>query len=173
MAANHDRARGIVIMIISTSIFTYFTFWIIIMPMVDADHPLQQFFPDRYVGLLIPFLIGAVCLTITTSFIGIIMAQSEIKWRLNIVFGAYSFCTANADGNPNRLYGLHTEFLIVISCSSVDAVSKMRKESSWDNMLFMFRWLVWKPRARGFAIIASADSINAELHSSVPRWQRP
>ena len=64
-------------MVVSTAIFAFFTMWVIIMPMVDADHPLQQFFPDRYIGLLIPFLIGSICLTITTSFIGIVLAQSE------------------------------------------------------------------------------------------------
>ena len=76
MAANHDRAYGIVLMILSTAIFTFFTFWVIIMPLVDADHPLQQFFPDRYFGLLLPFLMGVICLTTTTSFIGVVMAQS-------------------------------------------------------------------------------------------------
>jgi dolichol phosphate-mannose biosynthesis regulatory protein len=79
MASNNDRSNGIMILIISTSMFAYFTFWVIIMPMVDADHPLQHFFPDRYIGLAIPFLIGSICLTITTSFIGIVLAQSESK----------------------------------------------------------------------------------------------
>ena len=81
MAANHDRTCGILLMLVSTALFAFFTMWVIIMPMVDADHPLQQFFPDRYYGLLIPFLIGAIFLTITTSFIGIVLAQSQEKFH--------------------------------------------------------------------------------------------
>ena len=75
MAASHDRANGIALMIVSTLVFTFYTFWVIILPFVDTDHPLHGYFPDRKVGLLIPFLIGVFILTITTSFIGIVMIR--------------------------------------------------------------------------------------------------
>ncbi|KAG7955870.1 hypothetical protein I3843_11G096500 [Carya illinoinensis] len=44
-----DRAVGLLLSFVSLSIFTYYTFWVIILPFVDSDHFIHQYFlPQEY-----------------------------------------------------------------------------------------------------------------------------
>ncbi|KAJ7517854.1 hypothetical protein O6H91_21G042700 [Diphasiastrum complanatum] len=49
-----DRTVGFVLLLFSVSLFSYYTFWVIITPFVDSDHFVHGFFPAREYAILIP-----------------------------------------------------------------------------------------------------------------------
>ncbi|KAL0324736.1 UNVERIFIED_CONTAM: Dolichol-phosphate mannose synthase subunit [Sesamum calycinum] len=52
-----DRAVGLLLSVISLSIFTYYTFWVIILPFVDSDHFVHKYFLPQEYAILIPYML--------------------------------------------------------------------------------------------------------------------
>ncbi|XP_010245207.1 PREDICTED: dolichol phosphate-mannose biosynthesis regulatory protein-like [Nelumbo nucifera] len=74
-----DRAVGFLLSVISLSIFTYYTFWVIILPFVDGDHFIHKYFLPREYAILIPVVAGVALLCFLCAFIGLVMLKSKKK----------------------------------------------------------------------------------------------
>ncbi|KAK9168120.1 hypothetical protein Syun_000260 [Stephania yunnanensis] len=74
-----DRAVGFILSVISISIFTYYTFWVIILPFVDTDHFIHKYFLPWEFAILIPIFAGVTLLSLLCIFIGIVMLKSKKK----------------------------------------------------------------------------------------------
>ncbi|XP_073124424.1 dolichol-phosphate mannose synthase subunit 2 [Henckelia pumila] len=74
-----DRAIGLLLSVISLSIFTYYTFWVIILPFVETDHFVHQYFLPQEFAILIPVFAGVTLICFLTMFIGYVMLKSKKK----------------------------------------------------------------------------------------------
>ncbi|KAF3954035.1 hypothetical protein CMV_020568 [Castanea mollissima] len=74
-----DRAVGFLLSFISLSIFTYYTFWVIILPFVDSDHFIHEYFLPQEYAILVPVFAGVVLLCFLCVFIGFVMLKSKKK----------------------------------------------------------------------------------------------
>ncbi|CAL1399496.1 unnamed protein product [Linum trigynum] len=74
-----DRAVGLLLTLISLSIFTYFTFWVIIVPFVDSDHFVHQYFLPLEYAIIIPVFAGVALLSLLSLFVGSVMLKSRKK----------------------------------------------------------------------------------------------
>ncbi|XXG69488.1 hypothetical protein AAC387_Pa06g2338 [Persea americana] len=55
------------------SIFTYYTFWVIILPFVDSDHFIHNYFLPKEFALIIPVFAGVALLSLLSMFIGFVI----------------------------------------------------------------------------------------------------
>jgi dolichyl-phosphate mannosyltransferase polypeptide 2 regulatory subunit len=53
-----SRTIGAVSLVLILAFWSYYTVWILITPIVDSDHPLQNYFPDRMMGIMTTTLLG-------------------------------------------------------------------------------------------------------------------
>ncbi|KAK1556072.1 hypothetical protein Q3G72_035488, partial [Acer saccharum] len=74
-----DKAVGFLLSFISLSIFTYYTFWVIILPFVDSDHFIHQYFLPHEYAIFIPVFAGVVLLCFLCIFIGFVKLRSKKK----------------------------------------------------------------------------------------------
>ncbi|KAI6702432.1 hypothetical protein NL676_011568 [Syzygium grande] len=74
-----DRVVGFLLTLISLSIFTYYTFWVIILPFVDSDHFIHQYFLPQEYAILIPVFAGVALLCFLCVFIGFVKLKSKKK----------------------------------------------------------------------------------------------
>ncbi|KAM3586841.1 hypothetical protein VKS41_001896 [Umbelopsis sp. WA50703] len=79
MANGKDKAVGAAAFSIAVSVFVYYTTWVLIMPFVDADHPLHGYFPANEYRIRIPLMILVVGLTVICSFLALVMIKSKSK----------------------------------------------------------------------------------------------
>ncbi|KAI7884373.1 dolichol phosphate-mannose biosynthesis regulatory [Lichtheimia hyalospora FSU 10163] len=77
MSTGTDKAVGAVAFFSAIAIFVYYTLWSLVMPFVDEDHPLQNYFPPWEYAIRIPLVILIVGLTVIFSFLGLAMAKSK------------------------------------------------------------------------------------------------
>ncbi|WZY76875.1 hypothetical protein YC2023_023259 [Brassica napus] len=74
-----DRAVGLLLSSISLSIFTYYTFWVIILPFVDSDHFILKYFLPQDYAILVPVFAGVTLLSLLSVFIGMVILKSKKK----------------------------------------------------------------------------------------------
>lgn len=74
-----DKAVGFLLSFISISIFTYYTFWVIILPFVDGDHFIHKYFLPQEYAILIPVFGGVTLICFLCVFIGLVMLKSKKK----------------------------------------------------------------------------------------------
>ncbi|GMI95592.1 dolichol phosphate mannose synthase 2 [Hibiscus trionum] len=74
-----DRAVGFLLTFTSLSIFTYYTFWVIILPFVDSDNFIHNYFLPQEYAILIPVCAGVVLLSLLCIFIGFVLLKSKKK----------------------------------------------------------------------------------------------
>ncbi|KAK1260270.1 hypothetical protein QJS04_geneDACA019058 [Acorus gramineus] len=74
-----DKAVGFLLSMISLSIFTYYTFWVIILPFVESDHFIHRYFLPQEYAILIPVFAGVGLLSFLCVFIGYVMLKSKKK----------------------------------------------------------------------------------------------
>ncbi|XP_066361889.1 dolichol-phosphate mannose synthase subunit 2-like isoform X1 [Miscanthus floridulus] len=74
-----DKVVGFLLTLTSLSIFTYYTFWVIILPFVDSDHFVHKYFLPQEYAILIPVLAGVVLLSFLSVFVGLVMLKSKKK----------------------------------------------------------------------------------------------
>ncbi|KAH8554648.1 dolichol phosphate-mannose biosynthesis regulatory [Umbelopsis sp. PMI_123] len=79
MANGKDKAVGAAAFSIAVTVFVYYTTWALIMPFVDEDHPLHNYFPPDEYRIRIPLLILVVGLTAIFSFLALVMIKSKSK----------------------------------------------------------------------------------------------
>ncbi|KAI3866697.1 hypothetical protein MKX03_024592 [Papaver bracteatum] len=74
-----DKAVGLLLTVISLSIFTYYTFWVIILPFVETDHFIHNYFLPQEYAILIPVFAGMALISLLSVFIGFVMLKSKKK----------------------------------------------------------------------------------------------
>ncbi|XP_060179783.1 dolichol-phosphate mannose synthase subunit 2-like isoform X1 [Lycium barbarum] len=74
-----DRAVGLLLTLTSLSIFTYYTFWVIILPLVDSDHFMHKYFLPQEYAILIPVYAAVALICLLSVFIGYVMLKSKKK----------------------------------------------------------------------------------------------
>ncbi|XP_072953897.1 dolichol-phosphate mannose synthase subunit 2 [Typha angustifolia] len=74
-----DKAVGFMLSAISLSIFTYYTFWVVILPFVDSDHFIHKYFLPQEYAIFIPVFAGVTLLSFLCVFIGFVMLKSKKK----------------------------------------------------------------------------------------------
>ncbi|XP_038904650.1 dolichol-phosphate mannose synthase subunit 2 [Benincasa hispida] len=74
-----DKTVGFLLSLTSLSIFTYYTFWVIILPFVDSDHFIHNYFLPQEYAILIPIFAGVVLLCFLGIFVGMVMLKSKKK----------------------------------------------------------------------------------------------
>ncbi|KAL7747821.1 Dolichol phosphate-mannose biosynthesis regulatory protein [Sorochytrium milnesiophthora] len=81
MATLQDQTVGFLFLAIASIVFAYYTTWVMVMPFVDADHALQQYFLPRQYAILGPLALLVTGLSGVGAFIGYVIVQSEAKKR--------------------------------------------------------------------------------------------
>ncbi|RKP05140.1 dolichol phosphate-mannose biosynthesis regulatory protein-domain-containing protein [Thamnocephalis sphaerospora] len=79
VANGSDVAVGGTLLLISVSVFTYYTLWTLLMPFVDEDHALHSYFPPREYAIKIPVALLLVGLTGVFTFLASVMIRSGKK----------------------------------------------------------------------------------------------
>jgi dolichyl-phosphate mannosyltransferase polypeptide 2 regulatory subunit len=74
-----DKLVGLAMLVAATAVFLYYTIWTLLMPFVDDDHPLQNFFLARVWAIRIPVILLLVGSAVVGSFLGIVMIRSNRK----------------------------------------------------------------------------------------------
>ncbi|OAR00793.1 hypothetical protein LLEC1_07452, partial [Akanthomyces lecanii] len=74
-----DRLVGLAMLVAATVVFLYYTVWTLLMPFVDDDHPLQNFFLPRVWAIRIPVILILLGSAVVGSFLGMVMIRSNRK----------------------------------------------------------------------------------------------
>ncbi|XP_020595628.1 dolichol phosphate-mannose biosynthesis regulatory protein [Phalaenopsis equestris] len=74
-----DKAVGLLLTVVSLSLFSYYTFWIIILPFVEDDNFIHMYFLPREYAIIIPLFAGVTLLSFLSVFIGCVMLKSKKK----------------------------------------------------------------------------------------------
>ena len=68
-----QRTLGLIMAIVVTIFYAYYTVWMLFTPLIDEDHSLQDYFPDRLFGVMGPTLLGYLLISIILTSTGIIL----------------------------------------------------------------------------------------------------
>ena len=71
-----DRTLGALLLCAAVGVFAYYTVWTIVLPFVDAGHPLQRLFPDAYYALAAPLVLLVAGLAVIGSLIAMVMIKA-------------------------------------------------------------------------------------------------
>ncbi|KAL9023824.1 MAG: hypothetical protein Q9196_006948 [Gyalolechia fulgens] len=74
-----DKLVGMAMLIVATTVFLYYTAWTLLMPFVDAGHPLHDFFPARVWAIRIPVILILLGSAVVGSFLGMVMIKGNRK----------------------------------------------------------------------------------------------
>ncbi|KAJ4229905.1 Dolichol phosphate-mannose biosynthesis regulatory protein [Fusarium solani] len=74
-----DKIVGLAMLVAASVVFLYYTIWTLLMPFVDDDHMLQNFFPPRVWAIRIPVIIILLGGAVVGSFLGMVMIRSNKK----------------------------------------------------------------------------------------------
>ncbi|XP_077987079.1 dolichol phosphate-mannose biosynthesis regulatory protein-like [Glandiceps talaboti] len=79
MATSTDRVVGLGMVGLSGLIFLYYTIWVIILPFVDENYFIHQYFLPRAYAVIIPIVAGVIALGFIGIFVIIITANKKKK----------------------------------------------------------------------------------------------
>ncbi|CAM9308875.1 unnamed protein product [Ectocarpus sp. 6 AP-2014] len=82
MAVSSDKLVGSGLLLVSVTIFVYYTLWVIVLPFVDTSHPVQDFFLPRKYAIAIPTVLVILLVTLVATFIGLTLMKSARKQKL-------------------------------------------------------------------------------------------
>ncbi|XP_071494274.1 dolichol phosphate-mannose biosynthesis regulatory protein-like [Diadema antillarum] len=74
-----DQAVGMGMLSFAGMVFVYYTFWIIVLPFIEADQIVHQLFPPRKYAVIVPFVAGGVALLIVGHVILFMMFFTKPK----------------------------------------------------------------------------------------------
>ncbi|KAK0674385.1 dolichol phosphate-mannose biosynthesis regulatory [Cercophora samala] len=77
-----DKLTGLAMLAAASVVFLYYTIWTLLMPFVDSDHPLQNFFPPRVWAIRLPVILVLLGSAVVGSFLSIVMIRSNRKKAL-------------------------------------------------------------------------------------------
>ncbi|KAF4587780.1 dolichyl-phosphate mannosyltransferase polypeptide 2, regulatory subunit [Ophiocordyceps camponoti-floridani] len=74
-----DKLLGLAMLVAASVVFLYYSVWTLLMPFVDDDHPLQNFFLPRVWAIRIPVIFVLLVSAVVGSFLGTVMIRSNRK----------------------------------------------------------------------------------------------
>ncbi|KAM4060325.1 dolichol phosphate-mannose biosynthesis regulatory protein (DPM2) domain-containing protein [Hirsutella rhossiliensis] len=74
-----DKLVGLAMLVAASVVFLYYTVWTLLMPFVDDDHPLQNFFLPRVWAIRIPVILVLLGSAVVGSFLSMVMIRSNRK----------------------------------------------------------------------------------------------
>ncbi|CAL8322005.1 unnamed protein product [Lota lota] len=77
LATVTDQAVGVSLVGFSLLLFTYYSIWVIVLPFVDADHVLHQYFLPREYTVILPGVAALVVLLCIGAFVGVVMLKNH------------------------------------------------------------------------------------------------
>ncbi|XP_062269362.1 dolichol phosphate-mannose biosynthesis regulatory protein [Platichthys flesus] len=77
MATGVDQAVGSSLVLFSLLLFTYYSVWVIILPFVEGDHVLHQYFLPREYSVILPGIAAVTLLLCVGAFIALIMWKNR------------------------------------------------------------------------------------------------
>ncbi|XP_053939892.1 dolichol phosphate-mannose biosynthesis regulatory protein isoform X1 [Cuculus canorus] len=72
-----DQVVGFGLVAFSLVLFVYYTLWIIILPFIDSDHGIHQYFLPREYAVIIPVVAGLILLLFIGVFVMVVMWKSR------------------------------------------------------------------------------------------------
>ncbi|XP_046578014.1 dolichol phosphate-mannose biosynthesis regulatory protein-like [Haliotis rubra] len=79
MATGADQVAGMGMVGLAGFIFSYYTLWVIVLPFVEPDQWLHQFFPDRFYAIAVPLIAGVLALVLIGLFMVIVTIKKNAK----------------------------------------------------------------------------------------------
>ena len=70
-----DKLLGGLLVLSSVCIFCYYSTWVLVLPLLDAGHFLQPYFPPQVYAIAIPATALAVAVALVCTFVGIVMIK--------------------------------------------------------------------------------------------------
>ncbi|XP_076019637.1 dolichol phosphate-mannose biosynthesis regulatory protein [Genypterus blacodes] len=77
MASGVDQTVGMGLVVFSLLLFTYYSVWVIVLPFVDSDHILHQYFLPREYSVILPGVAAVVLLLCIGAFTAVILSKSR------------------------------------------------------------------------------------------------
>lgn len=74
-----DKLLGGLLTLASISIFSYYTIWVLVLPLLESTHFLQQYFPAHVYAIAIPATALAVGVVLVCIFVGVVMIKESNK----------------------------------------------------------------------------------------------
>ncbi|XP_059138466.1 dolichol phosphate-mannose biosynthesis regulatory protein-like [Physella acuta] len=69
MSPGLDQVAGWSLVSFSGLVFTYYTVWVIVLPFVDSDQPIHNFFLPRFYAIAGPLFAGVLALVLIFAFV--------------------------------------------------------------------------------------------------------
>ncbi|PWW80248.1 dolichol phosphate-mannose biosynthesis regulatory protein Dpm2 [Tuber magnatum] len=73
------KLTGVVMLMVASIVFLYYSIWTLFMPFVDDGHPLHDLFPPRVWAIRIPVILILVGIAVVGSFLSVVMIRSGRK----------------------------------------------------------------------------------------------
>ncbi|XP_008322706.1 dolichol phosphate-mannose biosynthesis regulatory protein [Cynoglossus semilaevis] len=77
MATGVDQAVGTSLVVFSLVLFTYYTVWVIVLPFVDSDHLLHNYFLPREYSVILPGVAAVILLLCIGGFAAVILWKNS------------------------------------------------------------------------------------------------
>ena len=77
--SQQDQQVGLVMLLLATLIFIYYTIWTFVTPFLDDDSFIQNFFLPRYYAIALPVVALIVGISIVATFVGLVIVKSVQK----------------------------------------------------------------------------------------------
>ncbi|KAI9166689.1 dolichyl-phosphate mannosyltransferase polypeptide 2, regulatory subunit [Paramyrothecium foliicola] len=74
-----DQLVGLAMLVVASVVFLYYSVWTLLMPFVDDDQTLHNFFPPRVWAIRIPVILILLGSAVVGSFLGMVMIRSNQK----------------------------------------------------------------------------------------------
>lgn len=64
-----DRMLGWSLVGLSSAFIVFYTVWVVLLPFVDKEQAIHQYFPDRFYAVAFPLLSGVIGLLLIGGFV--------------------------------------------------------------------------------------------------------
>ncbi|XP_072015465.1 dolichol phosphate-mannose biosynthesis regulatory protein-like [Amphiura filiformis] len=78
-ATGLDQLVGLGMVALAALVFSYYTVWVIVLPFVEAEHFLHQFFLPKLFAVLVPLIGGVAVLLCLGTFVAYTMLTKKKK----------------------------------------------------------------------------------------------
>ncbi|KAJ3355980.1 hypothetical protein HDU83_002265 [Entophlyctis luteolus] len=78
-ASASDQLVGGILLAISVIVFTYYTTWALLLPLLDESNSIHAYFPDRIWAVRIPVILLVVGGSMITGFVAVVLNKSKKK----------------------------------------------------------------------------------------------
>lgn len=74
-----DRMFGLLLMVVAIAVFSYYTVWTLVLPILPANTFIASLFPDRYWAVAIPVILLVILLSVVGLLTSIILLKTNNK----------------------------------------------------------------------------------------------